>query len=160
MTGHFSTGTLPLYGSRPLMGVSFGTPEAGAGAEAGCGPQVFHRWMSPTTIQIVILAGAYVLALLVTVGASVSSWLAIRALRALDTKRSVLSRVTTVENEIRSHADLVDRLSKRWSKRERDASRPSNSGNGSTSNEEEAPAGVDPDEWTRAQIMRQYGGTR
>lgn len=76
--------------------------------------------MNPIQLQLVILAGAYAVALVFTLIASVSSWLAIRSLRSLEAKRSVFARLTTVENEMRSHADLVDRLSKRWAKRFRD----------------------------------------
>jgi hypothetical protein len=72
-------------------------------------------------VQLIILAGAYALAgllMIVSTAVTVVSW---RSFRTLESKRSVLTRLTTVENEIRSHSDLVDRLSKRWSKRERDA---------------------------------------
>jgi len=65
-------------------------------------------------------ASAWLLATVLLSSAIVVGGLVFRAYSRLETNERVQERLSKLEAEIGSCTDLVDRLSKRWSKRERD----------------------------------------
>lgn len=70
-----------------------------------------------TSLQLAILAGAYVLALAVVSVATVFSILNLKSSRRLETKRDYGSRITKLENELISYKDLVESLGARLTRR-------------------------------------------
>lgn len=89
--------------------------------------------MNETTLQVVILGAAYVLAVVLLAGGIVSSVINYRFSKRIEARKDLVTRVSRLEAESTDVRDLVDRLSKRWSKRFRDeqSSQPKNSEGGS-----------------------------
>lgn len=79
--------------------------------------------MTSNTFQLITLAAAYVVVVSFATAQAIFTVLSYRLQRRLDTRRSVETRVTTLEAEVRSQSDLLDRFVKRWSKRDRDGAR-------------------------------------
>lgn len=110
--------------------------------------------MPDQTVQLVVLAGAYVLAVVVTLGAIASSVFSYRFSRRLEAKRDSLSRLTRLENELASFRETVDSFSHRLARRtqiERKASRESTE----PDSDSPSPMTGDPDDLVRAFRRRQ-----
>jgi len=84
-------------------------------------------------IHVVILVGAYVLGLVMLAGGIVSSVINYRFSKRVEARKDLTVRVSRLEAESTDVRDLVDRLSKRWTKRFRDeqSSAPKNTDDGS-----------------------------
>ncbi len=91
--------------------------------------------MSPYTAQLIILAGAYVLALCCIIAAGTISGLSWRSSRRLEVRSSVAIRLTTLEKEFKLQTELVDRFTKRQTKVRADQRRAAASEDGETETE-------------------------
>ena len=76
--------------------------------------------MSPETFQIVILVGAYVVGVVVMIGAGVLSVLNYRSSQKVAARKDLVTRMSRLETETADLRDLVTRFGRRWNKRLRD----------------------------------------
>jgi hypothetical protein len=107
--------------------------------------------MTPYTLQLLILAAAYVLACGLAAASLGAAWLVHKASSRVSVSRSARSKVTTLENDLSSLQDQVTRLSRRWNKRLRDEKAEE------ASPTETGPTTMDDDDRQRADILRRFG---